>query len=237
MSTYRERREARAERLRGWADARQARAAATFKAHEVYRGDTAFNTQPGHIPERSRVIAREGRAFESMRKAERMDERAGNIESQLAGAIYSDDPDAIPALEARLAKLEAKRERIKADNAAFRKAVKAAGVAKAEMPYSWQGGKFQGHTLHADFELANLSGDISRNRHRLEDLRRRAARAAPPPPPDLVSIRGQIARARASEAPGQMGLFRVSGAELERERRRRSRQAKGQRRRRDGRFR
>lgn len=41
--TYRERRERRAERLRGWADTRQARAAATFAAHEVYRGDVAFN--------------------------------------------------------------------------------------------------------------------------------------------------------------------------------------------------
>ena len=57
--TYRERRERRAERLRGWAEARQARAAATFAAHEVYRSDYAFNTQPGHIPERARVIARE----------------------------------------------------------------------------------------------------------------------------------------------------------------------------------
>lgn len=69
MATYRERREARAERLRGFAEKREATAAATFKSHEQYRGDHAFNTQPGHIPERARVIAREDRAHESLQKA------------------------------------------------------------------------------------------------------------------------------------------------------------------------
>lgn len=53
--TYRERREARAERLRGWAEKREKAAEATFKSHEIFRGDHAFNTQPGHIPERARV--------------------------------------------------------------------------------------------------------------------------------------------------------------------------------------
>lgn len=48
---YRERREARADRLRGWADTRTARATAALKIGESYRGDHAFNTQPGHIAE------------------------------------------------------------------------------------------------------------------------------------------------------------------------------------------
>jgi hypothetical protein len=245
--TYRERREAKAERLHGWAAKREADAARVFKRHEVYRGDTAFNTQPGHIPERARVNRQDERAYESRQKARGMESRASGIESQLAGAIYSDDPDAIPALEARLAKLEAKRDRIKADNAAFRKAVKAAGVPKSEMPYSWQGGKFQGHTLHADFELTNLGGDITRNRKRLEDLRRQAGRRAPAAPVPLAwepsrEVRG-LQGAMIPDVPVhrvvsgnvvQEGLFRRG---LAAERRRRVRQANTQRRRRDGRFR
>src|SRR3981081_3301018 len=101
--TYRERREARAERLRGWAATRESRARATRAADEHYRGDHAFNFQPGHIPERARVIARTDRAYQSLNKAESMESRADGIESQLAGAIYSDDPDAIEQLEARIA--------------------------------------------------------------------------------------------------------------------------------------
>src|SRR5438874_1408018 len=88
--TYRERRERRAERLRGWAETRQANAATVFKAGEPFTSDIAFNTQPGHIPFRARLIAREERAYESTRKAASMESRADGIESQLAGAIYSD---------------------------------------------------------------------------------------------------------------------------------------------------
>ena len=159
--TYRERREARAERLRGWAEKRQTDASATLRAiTKQYGGDTAFNTQPGHIPERARVISREDKAFASLRKADGMESRAAGIEDQLASAIYSDDPDAIPALEARIAKLEAQREQIKAENAAYRKEhgaeLKGLGVYEREQKMP-----------HAGWELSNLSGNIARNRQRL----------------------------------------------------------------------
>ena len=78
-TTYRERREARADRLRGWAAKRETDAATTFKQGERYRGDHAFNTQPGHIPERARLVKREDRAFESMGKADDMDAKATEI--------------------------------------------------------------------------------------------------------------------------------------------------------------
>jgi hypothetical protein len=119
--TYRERRTRRAERLRGWADKRQQTAAATLRQGERYRGDHAFNTQPGHIPERARLIAREDRAFRSLDKAASMDRRAEEIERQADRAIYNDDPDAIEQLRARIAGLEAQRERIKAANKAIRR--------------------------------------------------------------------------------------------------------------------
>jgi hypothetical protein len=114
--TYRERREARAARLREWAEKRKQRADAALKSHEHYRGDYAFNTQPGHIPERARVIKQEDRAFESLRKADSMDARARSIEAATDHAIYSDDTDAAARLRERIAELEAKRERYKAFN-------------------------------------------------------------------------------------------------------------------------
>jgi hypothetical protein len=206
VSTYRERREAKAERLRGWAGKRQTQAEAVFKSHEVYRGDTAFNTQPGHIPLRARVNRQDERAYESLQKAQRMESRASGIESQLAGAIYSDDPDAIPALEARIATLEARRERIKADNAAFRQAFKESGRPKTEMPRPWAGGKLGGHTLHADFELKNLSGDIKRNRDRLEQLRRAAG-----PRPAARAQAVDLDWVASPEVSGLQGAMPMSG--------------------------
>ena len=240
MSTYRERREARAERLREWAEKREAKSAAAFRsAHEG--ADMIPFGQPilvGHHSEKrhrrdlGRIDSAMGRGVEHARKAESMQSRAGNIESQLERSIYSDDPDAIPALERRVAALEAKREQINADNAAFRKAVKAAGLPKES---TWKEARFQGHRQHPSYELSNLSGDLKRNRDRLEMLRRQAARRpparVPEPPPG---------------PPGQMAMFRrkrphpttrsARRTSLETERRRRARQAKGQGRRRDGRF-
>lgn len=179
--TYRERRERRAERLREWAEKRQERAAAVLASHEVYRGDVAFNTQPGHIPERARVIAQADRAYESLRKAENMDRRATGIEAQLDGAIYSDDPDAIPALEARIEALEAERERRHAMIDAYNATVKA-GAPDMNLldPDSQRTLRafpelYAGRRLRRADYTGNLSANIKRNYDRLADLRRRAA--------------------------------------------------------------
>ena len=182
--TYRERREAKAERLRGWVEKREQSAGAVLAAHQIYRGDIAFNTQPGRIPLRSRVIAQDARAFESLRKAGRMAARADGIESQLAGSIYSDDHDAIDQLRARLASLEAERDRVKAYNATCRKGARdisildekqqreILGCARIGSVFLGKGGAFPG------YHLTNLSGNIARNRQRLEVLERQAAATA-----------------------------------------------------------
>ena len=183
--TYRERREARAERLREWAGKREERAAAVFEANRPYTSDYAFNTQPGHIPLRARIIAQEDRAHESLRKAESMTGRAASIETQLAGAIYSDDPDAVERLRERIADLEAERDRVKAFNATCRKgtpdwslitdAEKRSLLRTAEVvPYQVtdRAGKFKGFP---GYHLTNLSGNIARQRKRLEALERSAS--------------------------------------------------------------
>lgn len=167
--TYRDRREARADNLREWADKRVTSASEVIERNRVFTGDIAFNTQPGHIPLRARVIRQNDRAIESIRKADGMASRADGIEHQLASSIYSDDPDAVEALEARIVKLEAQREQIKADNTAFRKAH------KAELAALTVYGRDQ-IMPHAGYELTNLSGNIKRNKDRLVVVKRQQAR-------------------------------------------------------------
>ena len=162
--TYRERREARTERLREWAGKREERAAAVFEAGKPFRGDIAFNTQPGHIPFRARLIAREDRAHESLGKAASMRSRADGIESQLAGSIYDDDPDAAEQLRSRIARLEAERDAAKAVNAAYRKEHKAELAAMDSAFERDQAMPYPG------YHFQNLSGNLSRQRARLARL-------------------------------------------------------------------
>jgi len=62
------------------------------------------------------------RGIESERKAERMRDRAANIEQAAAHAIYSDDEDACERLQEKIAGLEAARKRITDYNASCRRA-------------------------------------------------------------------------------------------------------------------
>src|SRR5262249_14809548 len=125
---------------------------------------------------RARVIAREDRAIESLRKAESMSRRADGIEEQLAGAIYSDDPDAIEALQQRIAGLEAERDRIKAYNLSCRRGQPAESLlddAQLDKPASvrkyvpLQPGKGGASPAYA---LSNLNGNLARQRLRLQEL-------------------------------------------------------------------
>jgi phage shock protein A len=172
--TYRERREARAERLRGWAGKREERAEAVFEAGRPFTGDLAFNTQPGHIPFRARLIAREDRAYESLGKAASMRSRSDGIDDQLANSIYDDDPDAIEQLRKRITRLEAERDAAKATNTAYRKAHKAELAAMESKYERDQAMPYPG------YHFQNLSGNLSRQRARLARLERE--QADPPPP-------------------------------------------------------
>lgn len=191
--TTREKRERKAERLREWADAREAKQSALDKAARADESATGIPFgQPilvGHHSERRhrRAIERMDRAMgaavENSRKAQDMAARADGIEAQAAQAIYSDDVDAVERLEAKIAGLEAERERIKAYNASCRKAAKAGGLGdlslldeaqRADIATSirvcaWQVGP--GGSMPS-YVLSNLGGNITRLRKRLEDLQR-----------------------------------------------------------------
>jgi len=183
--TYRERREGRAKRRREWAEKREEKAAGSL---ERARGlaDMIPLGQPvlsGHHSERrhrrdlDRIEGGYRAGFEQAAKAEEFKSRAANVEAQVSRAIYSDDPDAVEALERRISGLEAERDRIKAYNAICRK-----GAPDVSLLDARQAANLEGIRAHCPYQLgkggaypayalANLSGDIGRNRKRLERLR------------------------------------------------------------------
>ncbi len=184
--TYRERREARAARLREWARSRETRAeqsAATARtiADAIPLGQPILlGHHSQHRSERDRERIERGtrRAFEHTSKAHEFSRRADNIEAAAEHAIYSDDPDAVEKLRARVAELERDRDTIKAYNAACRKGVADSATLPPQLRGELEtaikvwgqtqcpGGRFPAYTL------SNLSANIRRNRQRLATLTR-----------------------------------------------------------------
>lgn len=186
MSTYRERREARAERLTEWADKRETRGTAAVE-HAREMGSAIPFGQPMLVDHysygrdrryRDRIGRTYDRGFADLAKAEQMRSRAAGIAAAADHAIYSDDVDAIARLEARIADLNAERDRIKAFNASCRKtpggdvelldAAQRAQLTSVRTHCPYQLGK-QGQM--PGYALTNLSGNIRRQVQRLAALR------------------------------------------------------------------
>ena len=191
--TRRARLERKLEKREQWAAKRSARSDASFKAAHAATEGIPFG-QPilvGHHSEKRHRAALD-RADRGMRAgidhADMAAHHAGaaaGIERQLDTSIFSDDEDAVDALTARIAELEAQRDRMVAVNKDYRKGdaafAAAAGVdvdkaaamrAKIEADYSWCRQPFPRH------QLSNLSGNIGRLRKRLVHVQARAARTA-----------------------------------------------------------
>jgi hypothetical protein len=179
-TTYRDRRETRAERLEGWAEARAAKADAADERARSMASVIPFG-QPilvGHYSEgrdrryRDRIGRTFDQAYEHSSKAKSMASRAATIRAQADQSIYSDDPDAIERLTAKLTDLEAQRARIKSYNASCRKGARSLDLLddsqKADLlsiakVAAWQLGKNGEFPAYA---LSNLSG----SRDRLAEL-------------------------------------------------------------------
>ena len=69
----------RAEKYDKWAEKRINTASAVLKHNEVFTGDIAFNTQPGHIPFRARVIKQNDKAIESLNIAHSFQGKANSL--------------------------------------------------------------------------------------------------------------------------------------------------------------
>lgn len=205
MSTYRERRLDRADRLRDWAAKRAARSDQQFtRAHDLVK-DIPLG-QPilvGHHSEKrhraaiDRMGSNMDRGLERAKMAETHTSKAGGIEAQLDSSIYSDDPDALEALEARIVSLEAQREEKRKLGAAWRKAKKPKstdldGWKRVCEILGWAWGHvsiiramrdcaseegFCNRGPVPSYVLSNLGGNISRLRKRVEEVKRLQARA------------------------------------------------------------
>lgn len=190
MSTYRERRAERAERLREWAAKRAARSSGQFKrAHELVSGIPLG--QPilvGHHSERRhrRTLERSDSAmrqgWEDSNKAAEMASRAANIDDAADRAIYMDDPDAIERLTAKIAALEAKRDARKRANVIVRNKKIDAATKTAQLAelLHWPAA-LAAKLLEPDccgrygfpaYSLQNIGGTITKERGRLAQLQR-----------------------------------------------------------------
>lgn len=194
--TYRERREARAERLREWSSKRERKSAAAFNTARTIADAIPFG-QPilvGHHSEKrarrdqSRIHSNMSKGCEHADKAREMASRADNIEHAAERAIYSDDVDAVDRLREKCEGLEAERERIKACNKAIRKHGLAA-LLKEGTPFELTPAERAEllqlmklcpyHQVETrgfpPYALTNLGGNITRNRARLQELEAKAA--------------------------------------------------------------
>jgi hypothetical protein len=110
-------------------------------------------------------------SVEHAHKAESFRSRADNIEAAADRAIYSDDPDAIEKLKAKIAKLEGARETVKTANAAYRK----------EHKVELKGLTFDGRDKalpYPSYVLTNLSGVLNTTKKRLARLESDSSREA-----------------------------------------------------------
>lgn len=208
--TRRERLERKVERRREWAEKRRECAAAQLSSRPELRADHAFNTQPGHIPERARMIRADDRAFESLAVAQHHQEKADGLERQLERTIFSDDPDAVEQLEARATQITAKADRMTAANRAYRKAKGAAGWSRPVWPdadwvdlsayeekterriaaaYSWEKVPFP------PYSITNLRANARRLLERAK------------------AVRAQQGRAKAAEDAGGVAVLAVPGTD------------------------
>jgi len=217
--TRRERLERKVAQRQDWAAGRRDKAAERFAQADPYRGDVAFNTQPGHIPERARVIRATEKGFEHAQMAAHHDSKAAGLADQLARSVFSDDDNAVEAMQARIAGHEAQRERMKLVNKLYKKG-DAAGLAALGLDLARlkatlaAAGPYWGDRPHLAYELANLGGRIAADRERLETVKARQARtAAAEAAPTGVVVEGDAwVRVTFAEKPSRETLDALKAA-------------------------
>lgn len=189
--TRRERLERKLERRREWAEK-----AETRSDQLAERSDKMMSIIPmgqpilvGHYSEkrdrnyRNRAWNMMGRSVEQRDLAEHHESKADGLEHQLDRAIFSDDNNAIDALQARIDENEAKREHMKKVNALYRKQ-DAAGLTEIGVDYEAlkaklaAAGGYWGSAPHLSYKLSNLGQRISRDRKRLEQIKKQNERHA-----------------------------------------------------------
>lgn len=188
--TRRERIARKIEKRTDWAESRTQESARRFDtAHNAVAGIppgqpilVGHHSERHHRADLDRHDRNMRAAFESQDTAQHHKSVAVSLQRALDTSIFSDDRDAVQALEARIAEREAESERMRFVNKAHAKYLKTGKLDAALTPaeivriqnykpaYSWE------PHPHAPFELSNLRGRITADKKRLEVIKLRKAR-------------------------------------------------------------
>lgn len=224
--TRRERLERKIERRHEWADGRRTKASGLEAYTDRYRGDVAFNTQPGHIPERARVIGMQDRAFEHREVAAHHEAKAAGLADQLGRSVFSDDADAVPALEARITEREAEAGRIVELNRLIRRELRAGlapgwleriGATDAERS-KIEGNlrDWRGQLMFPGYVLSNLRGRIAADRDRIKAIHAREERSQRAEAAGGVIVEGEAwVRVTFAEKPARAVLDALRAARFQ----------------------
>jgi len=189
--TRRERKEARIARRLEWAAGRDQKAEQGFdRARRIADGIplgqpilVGHHSERRHRRDLERIDSGMRQVVESAKMAEQHRSTAAEIGRQLDRSVFSDDADALEALEARIAEHEATRARMKEVNRLYKKG-DAAGLEalglnlEALRAKLAEAGPYWGKAPHLPYELSNLGGRIAADRKRLELIRAQQGRAA-----------------------------------------------------------
>jgi DNA repair exonuclease SbcCD ATPase subunit len=215
--TRRERLERKVERRREWADKAETRSTELSKqSHDMM--SVIPMGQPilvGHHSEkrdrnyRDRAWNKMGKAVEQGNLATHHTEKAAGLEAQLENSIFSDDSDAVEAIEKRIAEREAERERMKLVNKLYRKGdaegLKALGIDLEALKLKLAAaGSYWGKAPHLPYEMSNLGGRITADKKRLEVIkarRVRTERAEAAPNGVLITEHGEYSVVTFAEKP------------------------------------
>lgn len=186
----RERLEAKLEKRQEWAGLASQRSSAAFKQGERMASVIPMG-QPiliGHHSEKRDRNYRE-RIHNTMRRgcdlanlAEHHQSKAAGLEAQLEHSIFSDDPDAIEAIEERIRANEAAREQMKLINKLYKKGdvegLKALGLDYENLKAKLAAlGNYFGQAPHMPYELTNTGARILADKKRIQAIKARQIRA------------------------------------------------------------
>lgn len=187
--TRRERLERKAEKRREWAEKAKARSAQRFDAaHNL--ADQIPLGQPilvGHHSEGharrdvARIQGNMEKGIEEQKLAEHHRGAAAGIERALENSVFSDDVDAVEAMQARIKENEEKRDRMKKVNVLYRKGdaegLKAMGLDLEKLKAGMVGASSWETAPYPAYALTNLGARIRSDKKRIEEVQVRKASA------------------------------------------------------------
>jgi hypothetical protein len=189
--TRRERLERKLDKRREWADKAEARStAASDTAHHIASfippGQpilVGHHSEKRHRRDLDRIDSNMRKAIDNQDLAEHHTAKAGGIATALDRSIFSDDSNAVEALEERIKEHEAQREQMKTINKLYRKGdaegLAALGINLESLKTTLAAkGSYWGQAPHLPYELSNLGGRITADRKRLEHVKQQQERSA-----------------------------------------------------------